>query len=249
MIPSLDLLSLYAPNDQPCIKQVVTDVLRATTTPDQVVFVGGMATRLFLADRGQNVTARPLNDVDLAATGPRVFNGEVVQQDFLIHHFHPSDGRIVLAHRATALKVDVFPMSRPELYRDLGTPAKVGEHTMLLQRLPWRLAQTVWDLWVMPRYNKVDPKQLADGLALYAVATQAEREEAEAIWQLINSPEAPDLHSALQYAGSEAAQQNYGPNPWKVYQPYDCWQCSGHPLWPLAPMQEVLELLGYIEGK
>ena len=244
-----DLLDHYALSERPRIKLVVTDLVSAIVMREQAVFVGGMSTLHFLASRGQDITRRPVNDIDLATTGPDVFNSQMIQHTFLIHHFHPRDGRIVLVHKTAALKVDVFPMSRPELYEDVGSPARMGDNPILLQRLPWRLAQTVWDLWVMPKYNKVDPKQLKDGLALFTIATPPERKEAEVIWQLIKPSEAPTLLAVLQFASSDAAQQNYGSDPWKTRTLYVCEQCSGHPQWPLAPMQEVLELLGYVEGK
>ncbi len=246
-----DLIKAFLPEDQDRVAATLDDLLPKII--GDYTFVGGLAIRYNLLREGEKID-RPFNDLDLIARGPESFNAELTEK-FLVHHFHvdgpQTDFRFVFVHKSTGVKVDVFHWKpkdpRTMMVRYLSP--RHGEIMVSLQSLSTQFAVTVFDLETMRQRGPVDPKQLDDAEAMEPFVMGP---AANITWgQLFHGNPALTLSEALEAAEMRVASQpkSFRKEPWKSQDTsYRCAKCTySNVFWPIAPMERVYDLLGYVE--
>lgn len=235
----------------------IEDQRRAETTLDKLVpnmtgpnwwLVGGLAIRHHLAKNQRELPQRGLNDIDIVATSPDDISPDIADS-FLIHHSHPlkPDGhfRFVLADPETRIKVDVFPRNpkNPTLDRVEYVEYK-GMQLLPLQTAEDQLAKTVLDL-VMMWGRPVDPKQLDDAARLLRVVDTRKTNE---IYRDLQDRHTT-VEEALDHVHARRASnpETFAAKPWQSEETYDCDQCVDDPRFPVSSMEEVVDVLGYVE--
>jgi hypothetical protein len=253
-MPQIELLQAFADDERPRIRDALSDLYRCFVPRSEFIFVGGISIRYNLLRQIGMSTERAFNDIDMITRGPESFNSARINESFWIHHFHvdspTTDFRIVLIHKATDTKIDVFHW-KPAYPGFTSIPFETAyDGTVLVdvQSLSTQFAVTVYDLDTMRLRGPVDPKQLADAKAMLPWRSH---HEACNIWrQLFDGQPEHSLDEAFHQAQIRASQEpaNFRDSPWKSHDTrYKCAKCAESEDWPIAPMETVIGLLGYVE--
>jgi hypothetical protein len=189
---------------------------------DSVVITGGVAMQLGMARLGRHSVRSEIADLDFVAARIGAVRPGVVGQ-FLVSHYHVAQPgvpkfMIQLVDPESRIRIDVFP----DLVGSLADarPTEVGAHTILVLPLERIFEHKVHTLGLASRRTPIDPKHVRDAHALGEVlGMQPPAVAPEAL--------ATDLY------GTEAD--------------WSCERCelSRHPSWPLAPREQIFDLLGW----
>ena len=189
---------------------------------DSVAMTGGVAMQLGMARLGRQSVRSEIADLDfVAACIGAVRPG--VADEFLVSHYHvvqPGVPKfmIQLVDPESRLRVDVFPDLVGSLADARST--EVGAHIILVLPLERIFEHKVHTLGRASRSAPIDPKHVRDAHTLGEV--------------LGRKP--PDV------APEALAADVYG-----IDADWSCERCelSHHPRWPLAPREQIFELLGW----
>lgn len=239
----MQILDAFPSSDRERVRATTLDLYEGVT--GRTCIVGGVAIRYWLAEHGGDMPTRPFNDLDIVATGPDDFDRTHVLDRFLVHHFHTqgdgSDFRILLVHKDTDTKVDVFHWKPETLVPET---VELDGAMYPLQPLETQLAVTVYDLENMRLQGGVDPKQLTDALAMAKVA---DIQRAEKVWKSLMPDSELTLDQALSAALVRVDGATFLEKPWQGHAPFTCSKCRPTPEWPLASSEEIERRLGYVE--
>ena len=189
---------------------------------DDVAVTGGVAMQLGLAAFGRPLARNGVADLDIVATSIDAVSASVVGT-FLVSHFHMAGPgvpkfMIQLVDPVSRIRIDVFPDSAGSI-GDAGM-APIGEHCVRVLPLERIFEHKVQTLMRASSASPVDPKHLRDALILGDILSKAVPDIA---------PEAvvPDVYGAEDESS--------------------CNRCtlSREPAWPLAPKDQIFQLLGW----
>jgi len=197
------------------------DRLNPHAQMDNLAMTGGVAMQLGLAVLGRQGSRKEVADLDLVAACIGAVRPGVVEQ-LLVSHYHvvqPGVPKfmIQLVDPKSRIRIDVFPDLVGSV-TDAG-PTQVGAHTILVLPLERIFEHKVQALSRASRSSPIDPKHVHDAHVLGEVLVRQ-----------------PPVVSA-----EALATDVYGIDDWL------CERCelSRHPDWPLAPKDEIFELLGW----
>ena len=189
---------------------------------DAVAITGGVAIQLGMAALGVQGPRQAIADLDLVAASIGSITAGVVEQ-FLISHYHvvrPGVPKfmIQLVDPVSRIRIDIFPDLVGSLADARSTV--VGGHTPLVLPLERIFEHKVQTLSRASPSDPIDPKHVRDARALGEVVGR-------------QSPDVAPQALAADTYGSDADGH--------------CERCelSQHPGWPLAPRDQVFELLGW----
>lgn len=211
--------------------------------PGQFAVVGGLAIRFLLSEKGLSYNP-DFNDIDMTVREMGVVLPSV-GKDFLIYHHHLVGEReyFALVDPTTKMKVDIFPQAFPERY----VQVNVGGQEIDIPTAEDQLVKTVYDVLRISDSDRVDPKQFKETDLLMQIADLAQADE---IWKSRGFPNCPDSLTEAVKRAKEIAHEHpeyLQEKPFRKPQPYQCSECIKDPNFPLAPMEEVYKILGYIE--
>lgn len=213
---------------------------------DQITLVGGLAIRYLLTKAGIDYPNREFNDLDLMAQSASVVL-PTVAQDFLIYHYHPQikdNFYIVLVDPETKIKIDIFD-NNPVALETVVVPYQGRE--LRLRSIEDQLTKTVFDIQRISKEKKVDPKQFSDTKLLSSVA---DMEVADRIWKQRGYTEYPDSIAEAIGRAEEIAKNHpdwVQAKPFRRPKPYKCDDCQDTLGFHVTPMEQIYQILGYIE--
>lgn len=212
----------------------------------QFALVGGIAIRYHLTQRGIDYPIRPFNDLDMIARNAFVVSPSVTK-DFLVYHYHPQirdSFYIVLVDPQSKTKIDIFNYD-PAPEKLIPVPFK-GQQVEIVS-IEDQLVKTALDIRRISNEAKVDPKQFIDVELLMKIANLNEAEE---IWK-------NKYFARFQGSLSETIKQAQHiarerpdwlrEKPFRKPKPYVCQNCHGTDDFPITPMEDIYNVLGYVE--
>lgn len=211
--------------------------------PDNFVIVGGLAIRHHLLAHGISYPKRPFNDLDIIAKTADTVSPSVCQQ-FLVYHYHPNDNFLALADPVFRVKTDVF-----NYYPSPHDVVKIllcGQEVNIIS-VEDQLVKTVLDIQKVSSGIKVDPKQFEDARLLMKIA---DIDKADSYWRENNFPNCPSgLLDAFNVAEAIAEKhpEYLQEKPFRKSEPYNCEHCKNANDFLVSPMDQVYQILGYIE--
>ena len=189
---------------------------------DHLAMTGSVAMQLGLAALGQQGPRKEIADLDLVAACIGAVRPGVVEQ-FLVSHYHvvqPGVPKfmIQLVDPKSRVRIDVFP----DLVGSLtdARPIDVGTHAVLVLPLERIFEHKVLTLSRASQSAPIDPKHVRD---------------AQVLGDVLGRPV------------PEAAPDALAPDVYGIEGDQFCERCElcSHPSWPLAPKDQILELLGW----
>lgn len=215
-------------------------------TSEEFTIVGGLAIRHHLVSRGIPYPRRPFNDLDMVAESVDVVHPSVIK-DFFVYHYHLETGGrfyVVLLDPISKTKIDIFdnhtPIEGPVDVNLRGIKVKITG-------IEGQLVKTVLDIQRISADSMVDPKQFLDTNLLLQIA---DIEEADRIWRQRNYVDYPSSIREAMERAEKIAQKHpewLKEKPFRKPQPYVCKDCVDSDNLPLTPIEEIYEILGYIE--
>lgn len=215
-------------------------------TPGQFALVGGIAIRYYLIQKGINYPIRPFNDLDMIVQSTAVLSPSVTK-DFLIYHYHPqTEGSfyIALVDPRSRTKIDIFSYDpAPEKL----VSVFFKRQQVNLVSIEDQLVKTALDIRRVSKDAKVDPKQFSDAKLLERIAKM---DKAEVIW---NKKYFDKFHSSLSDTikqAQEIAKEHPSwlkEKPFRKPKPYVCKDCYSTDDFPITSMEDIYQLLGYVE--
>jgi len=114
MLDFNDLLRDYSAKDQENITRLLAQLSQYIPL-NQIIIVGGIATRYYLSGAGIDKPPFKLNDIDIALKCPFGRISPSLRKDFLIFHLHRKGALfyLTIANLHSKLKVDIFSTTRP----------------------------------------------------------------------------------------------------------------------------------------
>lgn len=211
--------------------------------PNGFVIVGGLAIRYHLLSSNIPYPQRPFNDVDIIVKNPKVVSPSV-SKDFFIYHYHPKDYFLALIDPISRTKVDIFSYypAPKETVRVLFEDKEVD-----IVSIEDQLVKTVLDIQRISPKAKVDLKQFSDTKLLMQIT---DMRKADKIWRFHNSTQYPkSITQAIEKAEKivEEHPEWLQEKPFRKQKPYVCPNCYGADGFDISPMEEVYEVLGYVE--
>ena len=189
---------------------------------DSIAITGGIGMHLGMAGLGRQGLRDDIADLDLVAASTGAIRPTVVEQ-FLVSHYHvvrPGVPKfmIQLVDPVSRIRVDVFPDLVGSLV-DARTIA-IGEHSVQVLPLERIFEHKLLTLSRASPSAPIDPKHVHDARVLGDVLGRP-------VPGLAPGALAPDVYGI----GAD----------------WSCERCelSSHPSWPLAPKDEIFELLGW----
>ena len=198
------------------------DRLMLHVRPGSVALTGGVGIQFGLAGLGRQGSRDEITDLDLVAASMDAISPTVVGP-FLVSHYHvvrPGTPKfmIQLVDPASRIRVDVFP----DLVGSIvdARPIAIGEHSVHVLPLERIFEHKVLTLSRASQSAPIDPKHVRD---------------AEVLGDVLGRPV------------PEAAPEALAPNVYGIEGDQFCERCElcSHPSWPLAPKDQILELLGW----
>lgn len=215
-------------------------------TSHQFVLVGGIAIRYHLTQRGIGYPIRPFNDLDMIAKNASVVSPSVTN-DFLVYHYHPQirdSFFIVLVDPQSKTKIDIFNYD-PAPEKLISVPFK-GQQVEIVS-IEDQLVKTALDIRRISNEAKVDPKQFTDVELLMKIANLKEAEE---IWRSKYFARFQgsllDTIKKAQYIAREHPDW-LREKPFRKPKAYVCRACHGTADFPITPMEDIYNILGYVE--
>jgi hypothetical protein len=200
-----------------CLDRLVPHV-----RPGSVAIAGGVGMQLGMAGLGRQGPRDEIADLDLVAASIGAITANVVDQ-FLVSHYHVVGPRvpkfmIQLVDPVSGIRVDVFP-DLVGSFLDARMIA-IGAHVVQVLPLERIFEHKVLTLSQASQSAPIDPKHLDD---------------ARLLGDLLGKP-VP--HVAL---------EALAPDVYGLEADRSCERCavSRHPSWPLAPKDQIFELLGW----
>jgi hypothetical protein len=191
--------------------------------PD-IAITGGVAMQVGMAGQGRPGTRSDITDLDLVAASIEVVRPSVVRA-FLVSHYHvvrPGVPKfmIQLVDPLTRVRVDVFPDLAGSIAD--AREIRIGEYSIRVLPLERILEHKLLTLSRASRLAPIDPKHVRD---------------AQLLGDLLGAPVPAIDQEAV-------APDEYGTGD------LACGRCelSNHPDWPLAPKEQVFDVLGW-KGK
>ncbi len=213
-----------------------------------VVVTGGIAVGWHLLNSGVQREKKHLNDIDIVVQGTSGLRASLTH-DFLVRHFHPFRGKgkilIMLVDKEHRTRIDVFtPVTDSALERLTAAPNGVtplrfiSAEDLLVKLLSILLAVT--------EGKPVEPKYVAHFNSLSMVA---DRRAAGEIWREYRKEGRPlDFREAAEAVGRSIALNPALLQAGRYSRDLDqaCPWCRESGLFPLAPLPEIYEILGYV---
>lgn len=215
-------------------------------TRDNLVIVGGLATRYNLASHGFPVLERPFNDLDVMIKNPSEMKPSITDE-FLIYHYHPPKQEsfyMVLVDPQTKTKVDIFDYDPAPIQPEI---VQVGDYTVSIRGAADQLTKTVFDLLRITAPHRTDPKQFSDARLLMQIA---DPEVARRIWEERHAHKYPfSIEEALVKADEARVEypEKVFEHPYRRSELYVCGECEEVPGYPITPMKRIFDLLGYVD--
>lgn len=201
--------------------------------PEKFVVVGGLAITHHLLAHGIQCDPRPFNDLDIIILDPNCVQSSVAK-DFLIYHYHLLASGfpfIALFDLDTKIKIDIFP---PSIAPTHNLKVVIGKYEVQMASPEDQLANAIQDTQKVLGDHPfpVDPKQFRDVRALL---------------QIVGSE--PDMLAAFKKAENIVAKRPelLKEKPFRKSKPYKCAECVTSSVFPVAPMNKIYEVLGYVE--
>lgn len=211
--------------------------------PDKFVIVGGLAIRYHLLSHGIDYPHRPFNDLDIIVKDRSVVSPSVAS-DFLVCHYHPQDNYLALVDPVSKTKVDVFSYC-PAPQRTF--KVDFNGRKIDIVSVEDQLVKSVLDVQRISAEAKVDPKQFSDMRLLMQIA---DMEKTNKIWRLNDFDKWPkSIKEAINRVEAIAREHPewLQEKPFRRPQPYICPNCQSKDGFEIVPMEEVYQVLGYIE--
>lgn len=211
--------------------------------PDDFVLVGGLAIRHHLITHGINYPRRPFNDLDIIVRTADTVS-PLVCDKFLVYHYHPDDNFLALVDPVSRVKTDVF--SYYPSPHDVVKILLCGQEVNIISAED-QLVKTVLDIQKVSSGIKVDPKQFEDARFLMKIA---DIDKADSYWRENNFSNCPSsLIDAFNMADAIAKKhpEYLQEKPFRKSAPYNCEHCKNVNGFFVSPMDQVYQILGYIE--
>lgn len=211
--------------------------------PEDLVIVGGLAIMHHFLSHGIEVSPRPFNDLDVMVSDVGKIDRSI-SHDFLVAHYHPKDHYLALVDRQSKTKVDVFDFNPAP--NETITVIFNGKN-IKMRSVEDQLVKTVLDIQRISEQLKVDPKQVSDAQKLTGIA---DMEKANRFWQ---SAEFEHSNLTIEEALKRAVDISKEHPDWLQEKPfhkpgsYECTSCASEDGFTITPMNEVYEVLGYVE--
>jgi hypothetical protein len=189
---------------------------------DSVAITGGVGMQLGMAVLGRETLRNEIADLDLVAAFIGAIRSTVVGR-FLVSHYHVAGPgvpkfMIQLVDPVSQIRVDVFP----DVVGSMADARKmtIGEHAVQVLSLERVFEHKVLTLSRASRSAPIDPKHAHDARVLGEV-----------------------LDRPVPFVDPEAL----APDVYGMEVDRSCERCelSRHPSWPLAPKDQIFELLGW----
>lgn len=198
------------------------DRLLPHVRPGSVALTGGVGIQFGMAALGRRGWRDEIADLDLVAASVDAITPTVVGP-FLVSHYHVvrfgvPKFMIQLVDPVSRIRVDVFPDlvgSRAGAF-----PVAIGDHSVHVLSLETIFEHKVGTLSRASPSAPIDPKHVRD---------------ARALGEVLGRP-VPDVAPAA-----------LAPDVYGIEGDWSCERCelSRHPGWPLAPKDQIFELLGW----
>lgn len=213
---------------------------------DEYCLVGGVVIRYHVINGGLQYPSRPLNDIDLMAKNSHSISPRIAES-FMIAHFHPGNSPnqfyLVVVDPDSKLKGDIF-----DWRFDPKVPLRVPfEGTDIpIRTIEDQLVTTVHNLQKIASGITIDPKQFEDTKRLIMLADPA---RAEAIWQSFQVDHSTTLVKAIEFTEATAVDHPELVREKPHHRPpsYICTECVDTPDFPLTPLKQIYNTLGYLE--
>lgn len=213
--------------------------------PENIVIVGGLAMRHHWINHELPYQQRPFNDLDLMIKDKSEMHPSITDE-FLVYHYHPPRNTSFFAGLVdpeTKVQIDIFDYFHPPVEP---VTVQVAGFQLQLRGIEDQLTKTVYDLMKIIKGQKLSPKQFTAAKLLMLIA---DMEKAEQIWSNKYAIKYPfSLQEAMKKVEEEAEihPENVLENPGRRAV-YVCSECEETPGFPLAPMEEIYTLLGFVE--
>lgn len=219
----------FSKKDNQKVKAVLKKLLKHLNLKN-VTLVGGLAIRHQILKEGHFYPKRSFNDLDLVVKSPKDVYKSVCS-DFLIYHYHPlknSHFYIVLLDPKHKIKIDIFDNSTPPI-----KPETVVFNNLKLKirSCEDQLTRTVLDLLKVTKNEEIDPKQFSDAKLLLKIAPS------QTLNQQLNQAE-----EIVKKSPKLLLQK-----PFHKPKPYKCSACVKVKSFPITPMENIYQILGYVE--
>lgn len=235
----------YSDQDNKKALGIITKLL-PHLAQDGVVIVGGLARRHHLLRHGLAVPARPFNDLDVMIRDSGEMNPSITN-DFIIAHYHPPGERgfyAGLIDPQTKIKVDVFDYRHTPVDPET---VEVADIHLRVRGIEDQLTHHVYEILKFLSGKSVSPKQFD---AISQLMQIADLEKARQIWERKYADKFPfSLEDAIQQVEIERERhpERVFEHPGRKFEAYSCPECVQVLNYPIAPMEEVIKVLGYVE--
>jgi hypothetical protein len=218
------------------------DYLVPHLEPDRFTVVGGIAVRYRAQESGLSFPPRQFNDLDIVADNFSVVSPSITN-DFLTYHVHQDGDSFFFAFvdPRTRTKVDIFDSTFPVREANY---VKIGKNSLKVITAENQLVTLIPTVLLASNDLKRDPK-LVDEINLLASISDMRR--AQELWE--QSGGEGLIQDGIQRVNDFMKEnpQFFQEKPYHKPGPYECSSCVDLPEFPIVPMEQVYEVLGYVE--
>jgi len=215
-------------------------------TTGEFKIVGALAIRHHLLAAGRDYPY-PIDEFDLIAKSERAISQDITK-DFLVYHHHyaPDNHNIfylALVDPQTKVKVDIFT----EIVLEGLLKVDFNGEEIEIASLEDQLVKTSLDIQRISEKSKIKPKELENAKQMAEIANM---DEAQEIWKQRKRTEMPETITEAISQVERIAQEHpeyLSEEPHRKPEPYKCSECVDTPDFPLAPMEKIYQILGYVE--
>lgn len=243
-----DLFTGLLPKNAEALRGFVSELLPYLS---DIAVTGNLAVRYNVREGGGRIEDRHQDGVSLTVAGSESVSPLLAQEtDFLIAHRHPDASprgfSMTLVEPITALKATITAVRARHRIAKM-VPISQIKAVPLISATD-QLADTVFDMQDVLRGEKISPLLLIDAVALQKVA---DPEDAALAWRRLKPTGGPPLDKAFQHVRRAIDETptliSVTTHPERRQDPYICPHCDWTREFPIAPMDDIKDLLGYVE--